>query len=141
MTSADELRLTLLPQTFFLVQFPLKDGVPRQIIEQLTRVETGPDAGFVSLTKTSDEISYVADAYPEGLGGSPSSWRCIKINGPLHHHLTGIMHDLTAPLKLAKVPIFAISTWGTDYVLVPHNLVDEAKRALEDGGWIFPAQS
>ena len=38
--------------------------------------------------------------------------------GPLDFALTGILARLTAPLAAAGVPVFALSTFDTDYLLV-----------------------
>ncbi|KAF9469819.1 ACT domain-containing protein [Collybia nuda] len=66
-----------------------------------------------------------------------STWTCIKIMGPMEHNLTGILADFSAPLKAAQVPIFAVSTWNTDYVLVPATMLDVAVTALKADGWSF----
>lgn len=56
--------------------------------------------------------------------------------------LSGILHELTRPLKLAAVPIFAISTWDTDYVLIDVKNETAARQALTEAGWHFgPAPS
>ena len=70
--------------------------------------------------------------------------------------MTGVMASLTAPLKSAKVPVFALSTWWvvysrllgwrtdqgvlrtTDYILVPTAMLSDAIMTLERDGWIFP---
>jgi len=51
--------------------------------------------------------------------------------------LTGILHALTGPLKVAEVPVFASSTWDTDYVLINEEKQEVAKKALETEGWRF----
>ncbi|KAJ3567341.1 hypothetical protein NP233_g6430 [Leucocoprinus birnbaumii] len=94
---------------------------------------------FFSVTRTKEEVSVVGEAYR----GMPKkyeeqcTWKCIKIRGPMEHSLTGILADLTTPLKAAKVPIFAMSTWNTDYVLVPKEMAVEAEMTLERDGWVF----
>ena len=45
------------------------------------------------------------------------------------------MAALTAPLRDAKVPIFAVSTYDTDWLLVKSDTVDKAITALKDDGW------
>jgi hypothetical protein len=40
------------------------------------------------------------------------------VQGPLDFSLTGILARLSAPLADAGVPIFVLSTFDTDYVLV-----------------------
>jgi hypothetical protein len=51
--------------------------------------------------------------------------------------LSGILHELTRPLKAASVPIFASSTWDTDYVLINEESKEKARAALEEAGWKF----
>lgn len=51
--------------------------------------------------------------------------------------LTGILNELTGPLKTAQVPIFASSTWNTDYVLIEERHKEAARAALEQAGWKF----
>lgn len=51
--------------------------------------------------------------------------------------LTGVMCNFTTPLKEATIPVFAISTWNTDYVLIPVVDVDKAVAVLSHDGWQF----
>jgi len=51
--------------------------------------------------------------------------------------ITGVMCNFTIPLKNAGVPVFAISTWNTDYVLVPREKAALAVEALQADGWVF----
>lgn len=61
---------------------------------------------------------------------SPTSRRFLE-------SLTGIMHELTRPLKEAEVPVFASSTWDTDYVLINKDKMEVARSALKKAGWRF----
>ncbi|MES1246879.1 MAG: ACT domain-containing protein [Actinomycetota bacterium] len=74
---------------------------------------------FRSVTRSDTEMSIVcreedvpADASAE------RGWVCFQVAGPLHFSLTGVLHDLVEPLAEAEVPVFAISTFETDYLLV-----------------------
>lgn len=53
--------------------------------------------------------------------------------------LSGILNEMSTPLRRAKVPIFAVSTFDTDYVLVNQKDKDAAREALESAGWQFVA--
>jgi len=132
--SDDALSLNVLPTTFSVVRFSPEAGIPPSILAQLS---ASSEATYVSVARTKDEISIVTDAYPSDAGGSPSHWRCIRVTGPLPQNLTGILNDISTPLKQARVPIFALSTWNTDYVLVPILKVGQAVNALEEAGWRF----
>lgn len=68
------------------------------------------------------------------------SWTALVVKGPMDLSLTGILHALTGPLGEAKVPVFASSTWDTDYVLINSGNKEKAKEALQKAGWRFSSQ-
>ena len=88
-----------------------------------------------SVTRTRDELSIVcrADVVPQGVRVEPG-WRCLKVRGPLDFALTGILAALTAPLAAAGVPVFAVSTFDTDYLLVKTESLDRATEVLRGAG-------
>jgi uncharacterized protein len=48
--------------------------------------------------------------------------------------LTGILDAIAEPLAKARISIFAISTYDTDYVMVKSEKVDEAIKVLKAVG-------
>lgn len=110
------------------------------------RLEPGADvptwvdhAGeFLSITRTLDELSIVcaSDAVPEGVQ-MEGPWRAFKVRGPIVMTLIGVVASLANPLADAGIPIFAISTFDTDYVLVHEPDFDAAVAALSDAGHIL----
>ncbi len=96
--------------------------------------------GFVSVTRTSDELSLVVaeEAVPRGATADglrvQSGWRCLKVAGPLDFSLVGILASLAVPLAEAGVSIFAISTFDTDYLLVPASDLARAVAELKVRG-------
>lgn len=86
---------------------------------------------FFSITRTEDELSIVCDE--ENIPREVTverGWRCLKVEGPLDFSLTGILSSLAGPLAAAKVSIFAISTYDTDYLLVKRENLEKAKEVL-----------
>jgi uncharacterized protein len=63
-------------------------------------------------------------------------WRCLKVAGPLEFSLVGVLASLAEPLARASVPIFVISTFDTDYVLIKTTSVHPAIEALESAGHV-----
>ncbi|WWC91416.1 uncharacterized protein L201_006362 [Kwoniella dendrophila CBS 6074] len=63
-------------------------------------------------------------------------WKAIKIRGPLYLGLTGILHEFLTPLRKAEINIYAISTWPTDYILVPAEKLERALTVLREDGWM-----
>lgn len=90
-------------------------------------------APLVTVTATAEELSIVCpmDAVPqpdrERLAGP---WRVFKVAGPLDFTEIGILAGLTAVLARANVSVFAVSTYDTDYLLVPADRLAPAKAAL-----------
>jgi hypothetical protein len=95
--------------------------------------------GLCSITRTSEELSIVClqELVPknnEAILSMETGWVCLKVEGPLDFGLTGILASLAAHLAAAKIPIFAMSTYNTDYLLVKQDLIDKAIQVLEDAG-------
>jgi hypothetical protein len=61
-------------------------------------------------------------------------WRALKLRGPFPFSATGILASVLSPLAEAEVPIFAVSTFDTDYVLVPEARLEKAVAALRAAG-------
>ena len=53
----------------------------------------------------------------------------FAVQGPLDFALTGVLATLLQPLAAAEISVFTISTFDTDWVLVP---VNDAERAAEE---------
>jgi hypothetical protein len=94
--------------------------------------------GFLAFTRTEDELSVVAPsaAVPEA-AMSDDGWRAIRVSGQIDLSLTGVLASLATPLAEAGVPIFAVSTHDTDYVLVKDETLEEAIAALTAAGHHF----
>lgn len=88
-----------------------------------------------TVTRAGSELSIVCEArlVPPGVVSS-GPWRLLAVEGPLSHALVGIMAAISAALAAVDIPIFAISTYDTDLVLVPANLLDQAQTALRAAG-------
>jgi hypothetical protein len=93
---------------------------------------------FFSITRTADELSIVCpqaqvppDVHHE------SDWACLKLEGPFPFSETGILTSFVQPLSDRAIPIFAMSTFDTDYILVKHAWMDKAVDVLEEAGHQF----
>ena len=94
-----------------------------------------PRDAWGSVTRTSAELSVVCDEslVPQGVKHQ-SGWRRIELSGPFDFALTGILASILNPLAEARVPIFALSTFDTDWVLIPGEHLEKAKQALIGAG-------
>jgi len=98
-------------------------------------VEAKTRAGLFSMTRTATELSIVcaAEVTPEG-ARCERGWRCLAVRGPLPFSVSGILASLAGQLAAAEIPIFALSTFDTDYVLVRDVHLERALAALEGAG-------
>lgn len=95
-------------------------------------------SSFYSISKTDEELSIVCESkYIIADAKVEDNWGLIKVVGPLDFSLTGILSSLTQPLAEAKISIFAISTFDTDYLLVKSEKLEETKATLEREGFSF----
>ena len=90
---------------------------------------------FVCVARTPHELSVVCpeDRTPAG-AKVEGPWTALQVVGPMDLSLVGVLADLTTTLADAGVPIFAISTFDTDYLLVRDLDAAPAIAALSDSG-------
>jgi uncharacterized protein len=93
---------------------------------------------FTSITRTTDELSIVCptDNLPPDVH-SPHRWICLKLEGPFPFSQTGVLLSFIEPLSRNEIPIFAISSYDTDYVLIPEEFATRALESLRQAGHAF----
>jgi len=93
---------------------------------------------FTSITRTGDELSVVcpADNLPPEIP-SPHRWICLKLEGPFPFSQTGVLLSFIEPLSNNGIPIFAMSTYDTDYVLIQEEFAGAAVSGLQASGHEF----
>ena len=112
-------------QTFTLLQFP----------EKLAIVRLGPgaevpkwaeSASLFSVTATATETSLVcATRSVPTKTPSIKPLTAFQVRGPLDPDATGILASLLVPLAEAEIPVYTLSTFDTDWIMV--RLVDGEK--------------
>jgi hypothetical protein len=118
--------LTLLEQTFTLHRLKSDVEIPALALH----------SPFFAIMRTDDETSLVLpDSVEIENDKSEAGWACFKVEGPLEFSLVGVLAGITSVLAEAKVPIFALSTFDTDYILVKREQVQAAKVALTTAGY------
>ena len=94
---------------------------------------------FVFVAKTNDELSLVCRtaAVPTGIIVRDDGWRALKIRGVLDFSLCGILAGIASVLADARISIFAVSTYNTDYILLKKENLDAAEIALRENAYVF----
>ncbi len=119
------MRLSVHPERYAVVRLDPDDDVP-----------AWAEVGTVSsVTRTASELSIVCvEAAVPTEASAERGWRMLEVAGPLAFTLTGVVSSLTVPLAAAEIPLFVISTFETDYLLVREPNLPRAAAALRDAG-------
>jgi hypothetical protein len=119
------MRLELLKGTFAVASLAADESLPAWAAGR----------ELLSITRTRAELSIVCQEHlvPAGIV-SKRGWRCLQVAGPLDLSLVGVLVSLAEPLARAGIPIFVISTFDTDYLLIHAGDLGRATEALTRAG-------
>jgi hypothetical protein len=119
------LELTLLTERFAISRLAADAPIP----------DWATCGSFFSVTRTGDELSVVSEIsqVPVGVHSQPG-WHVFKVHGPFVLSEIGVLSALAAPLAEAKISLFAVSTFDTDYLLVAAETLSAAIAALGRAG-------
>ena len=106
------------------------------------RLDRLPDASILQrspffLGLTDKEVSLVCEtrAAPRDAVERDDGWRAFRVSGTLDLSLVGVLRGIADVLADIGVPVFVVSTYDTDYVLVKEGLLDRALDALSAAGY------
>lgn len=121
-----QLSLRRLPGAYAVSRLGPDDAVPRWALLP---------AVLSSITRTPEELSIVGpeDVVPPSVT-SERGWAALTIRGPLAFDLTGVIATITAPLAEAKIPVFVVSTYDTDVLLVKEGDAARTVQTLAAAG-------
>lgn len=119
--------LSLHPERFAVCRFAPDEPLPAWVFHA--------GATTWSLTRTPRELSVVCpeDDLPPSVERAERGWRAFELAGPIPFDETGVLAGLVTPLAAAGVPVFAISTYDTDLLLVREAHLETAAAALSGG--------
>lgn len=126
MAKSTSLALEIVSGDFAIYRLPASSSIPAWAMN-------GP---FVSITKTNDELSIITlanERIPKDLR-CEDGWKCLKLRGQFGFELTGILTSILNPLARAEIPILAVSTFDTDYVLIKEKNLSVAIDVLRQNG-------
>lgn len=106
-------------------------------INDVTEVNFNDEFYFVG--KTDEELSLVCSSefIPKNTIVCDSGWRAFRIEGILDFSLTGILARAADILANAKIPIFAVSTYNTDYILIKNEFFQKALDVLKENNYVI----
>ena len=117
------LTLRVLPGELTVVRLPPDSRIPAWLplsYQPLT-----------SVTVTDKELSIICPSpvVPDGLTAEPG-YRVLRVEDKLEFSAIGVLSSILNPLAAAGVNILSLSTFDTDYILVPSSKLEAALAAL-----------
>src|SRR5688572_27518378 len=112
-----KMELSVLPGMYSIHQLSSDANLPEEIFS----------APFSSVTRTAEEISVVVPStipVPIMSHKVECGWRILKINAVLDFSLLGILAKISLVLANAKISIFVLSTYNTDYIFIKDESLD-----------------
>lgn len=113
-------------------------------LPQAFTVCKAPDDSQINLTqdycfvgKTAEEFSLVCptERVPAATTAREDGWRALKVQGILDFPLVGILSAIASALAERNIPLFALSTYNTDYILIKEEHFAKAADALRAKGY------
>ena len=90
---------------------------------------------FWSVTHSDSELSVVCPQEQVPADASAErGWCVFEVAGPLDFSLTGVVASLVTPLADESIPLFVVSTFETDYLLVREHDLERSVAALTAAG-------
>ena len=119
------MRLRTLPDLYAIIRLDPDSAVPDWVY----------DSPFWSVTRSDSELSIVCseEDLPDD-ARAERGWCALELVGPLDFTLTGVVASLVSPLADDEVPIFILSTFETDYLLVREPDLRRSVAALTSAG-------
>ena len=121
------LQLRTLPERLAICRLDPDEPVP----------EWAASGEFFAVTRTANELSVVcpeADV-PEGINAERGRRALyVFVDGAIDFGIVGVIAALTVPLAHAGIPVFVISTFDTDYLLINDSELTRAVEVLVRSG-------
>ena len=92
---------------------------------------------FTFVANTDEEISLVVktENVSTNVSNREDGYKAFRIEGELDFSLVGILAGITSALAENKIPVFAVSTYNTDYIFVKAENLGRATEALKSKGY------
>ncbi|WP_408899349.1 ACT domain-containing protein [Nocardioides sp. R1-1] len=120
-----ELSLSRYPETLAVVRLPAGAEIPLW----------AESSSVFAITATATETSLVcAGRSVPKKARHQKPWTAFCVDGTQDLATPGVLVAMLSPLAEAEVPVFVLSTFDTDWVLVPTGMADRAEEAWRRSG-------
>jgi hypothetical protein len=88
---------------------------------------------WYTISKTASELSIILPTeytLPIKANKTEDGWRMFQVDAQMDFGLVGILARIVGPLKDVSIPVFVVSTYDTDYIMVKDDKLTEAIKVL-----------
>lgn len=98
-------------------------------------VNMNAEYSFIGKTDEEKSLVCITGDVPPNVIQRDDGWKGFRIQGVLDFSLIGILSKIATILAENSIPIFAISTYNTDYILIKKENYQKALDILEHSGY------
>lgn len=104
-------------------------------VEDYSLVNLDSEYSFIGKTDEEKSLVCITRDIPANVVRHDDGWKAFRIQGVLNFSLVGILAKIAIILADNDIPIFAVSTYNTDYVLIKSEKYQRALEVLRASGY------
>ena len=104
-------------------------------VKDYSLVNLDSEYSFIGKTDEEKSLVCITSEVPENTIQRDDGWKAFCIQGVLDFSLIGILAKIATVLADNEIPIFAVSTYNTDYVLIKKENYQKALEVLQATGY------
>lgn len=104
-------------------------------VKDYSLVNLDSEYGFIGKTNEEKSLVCITNEVPANTVHRDDGWKAFRIQGVLDFSLIGILSKIASVLADNGIPIFAISTYNTDYILIKKENYQRGLDILQGSGY------
>ena len=104
-------------------------------VEDYSFVNLDSEYSFIGKTDEEKSLVCITSEVPSNAIQCDDGWKALRIQGVLEFSLIGILSRIATILADHNIPIFAVSTYNTDYLLTRKENYEKAITTLKNAGY------
>ena len=100
-------------------------------VENYSFVNLDSEYSFIGKTDEEKSLVCLTSEIPPNVIRRDDGWKALRIQGVLEFSLIGILSKIAAILADHNIPIFAVSTYNTDYLLIKRRITRKRYKRLK----------
>lgn len=104
-------------------------------VEDYSFVNFDSEYSFIGKTDEEKSLVCITSEVPPNVIHCDDGWKALRIQGVLDFSLIGILSKIASILADHSIPIFAVSTYNTDYLLTKKENYEKAITTLKNAGY------